>query len=117
MPDHEALPDMCYLPFDKTPIVTSTGSQREVEDDQPRAQVKTWFQNGTLVLNNAESTKTFPKTFAVEEVLQESTFNIWNTYNWKKKRGSEERRQKKQEEVRKTYNDFNWVQIFHEGKC
>ena len=48
MPDHEALPDLCYLPFDKTPTISSTGSQREVGDYQPRAQAKNDFKMGHL---------------------------------------------------------------------
>ena len=57
MPDHEALPDLFYLPFDKTPTIFLTGSQREVGDYQPTAQAKKRFQNGTLVLDDAESIK------------------------------------------------------------
>ena len=33
----------------------------------------------------------------------------------KKKKRSEERKRKKQEEVMRTYDDFDWVQMFHEG--
>ena len=43
MPDQKALPELCYLPFDKTPTVTSSGSQRDVDDCQPRAQIKKKF--------------------------------------------------------------------------
>ena len=41
MPHQKALdmPELCYLPFDKTPSVTSSGSQRDVDDYQPKAQV------------------------------------------------------------------------------
>ncbi len=56
MPDHKALPELCYLPFDKTPAVTSSGSHREIED-------------GTLALDDVESIGMFSKTFAVEESL------------------------------------------------
>ena len=40
MPDQESLPELCYLPFDETPTVTSSDSQQEVDDYQPRAQAK-----------------------------------------------------------------------------
>ncbi len=43
MPNKEALPDLCYLAFDKTPTVSSNGSPREVDDFQPRAQIKREF--------------------------------------------------------------------------
>ena len=49
MPDQKALPELCYLPFDKTPTVTSSGSQRDVDDNQPRAQIKNKFEDGTRI--------------------------------------------------------------------
>ena len=45
MPDQKALPELCYLPFDKTPTVTSSGSQRDVDDYQPRAH---WMTQSLL---------------------------------------------------------------------
>lgn len=38
MPDHEPLPELRYLPFDKT--LTFILLQQEVDDYQPRAQAK-----------------------------------------------------------------------------
>lgn len=43
MPDQNALPELCYLPFDKTPTVTSSGFHRDVDHYQPRAQIKKKF--------------------------------------------------------------------------
>lgn len=65
MPDHESLPELCYLPLDETPTVTSSDSQQEVDDYQPRAQAK------TLALDDSESIKTFSKTFVVEEKISQ----------------------------------------------
>lgn len=80
MPDHESLPELCYLPFDETPTVTLSDSQQEVDDYQPRAQAK------TLALDDSESIKTFSKTFVVEEKISQkaSTLNITNKYSAQK---------------------------------
>lgn len=39
-PDGEVLPELCYLPYDQTPTATSYGARREVDDYQPRVQIK-----------------------------------------------------------------------------
>lgn len=115
MPDQEALPELRYLAFDKTPTVTLSGSQREVDDYQPRAQVKKLFQDGTITLDDAESIGKFSKTYAVEETLIRKYIEHLEYLKLKQEKRSEERRKKKQEEVNKTYNDFDWVQMFHDG--
>ena len=55
MPDQKALPELCYLPFDKTPTVTSSGSQRDVDDYQCGALLlshKTFFTASSTNLPN-----------------------------------------------------------------
>lgn len=115
MPDQDALPELRYLPFDKTPTVTSSASQRDVDDYQPRAQIKKSFQNGTLTLDDEESIEKFSKTFAVEGTLTRKYLEHLEYIKFKQDKRSEERRKKKQEEVQKTYDDFDWVQMFHDG--
>ena len=70
MPEQKALPELCYLHFDKTPTVTSSGSQRDVDGYQPRALIKKKFEDGTLALDNAEAIGMFSNTFAVEKSLK-----------------------------------------------
>ena len=113
MPDRNALPELCYLPFDKTPNVTSSGSQRDVDDYQPRAQIKKKFEDGTFALDDAESIGMFSKTFAVEESLTRKYLEHLEYIRLKKEKRSKERKRKKQEEIMKTYDDFDWVQMFH----
>jgi len=92
MPDHNALPELCYLPFDKTPTVTSSGSQRDVNDYQPRTQIKKKFEDGTLALDDAESIGMFSKTFAVEESLTRKYLEHLEYIRLKKEKRSEERK-------------------------
>lgn len=115
MPDHNALPELCYLPFDKTPTVTSSGSQRDVDDYQPRVQIKNKFEDGIFALDDAESIGMFSKTFAVEESLTRKYLEHLEYIRLKKEKRSEERKRKKQEEIMKTCDDFDWVQMFHKG--
>ena len=59
MPDESALPDLCYLPYDKTPTVKPNGSPQDVDDYQPRAKTRKKFEEGTLTLDDAESIAKF----------------------------------------------------------
>lgn len=115
MPDLISLPDLHYLPFDKTSTGTSTGSQREVDDYQPRAQAKNNFKMRHLHQMMQSPLKHFQKLLLLRKVLRESILNIQNTYNQKKESSLKKESRKKKEEVRKTYNDFDWVQMFLKG--
>ena len=89
------------------PTVTSSGSQRDVDYYQTRAQIKTKFEDGTLALDDAESIGMFSKTFAVEESLTRKYLEHLEYIQLKKEKRSEERKRKKQEEIMKTYDDFD----------
>ena len=67
-PDETALPDRKYLSFDKTPITSLEGHPREIDDYQPRAQIKRRVKEGNLTLEDSESIVEFSKTFAVQEL-------------------------------------------------
>lgn len=70
MPDQESLPELCYLPFDETPTVTSSESQQEVDDYQPRAQAKKNISKwDTRIGWFRVDFKTFSKTFVMEEKI------------------------------------------------
>ena len=116
MPDKEALPDLRYLAFDKTPTVSLKGSARKVDDFQPRAQIKKSFEEGTLALDNADSIATFSKTFAVEESLVRKYLEHMDYLNLKIVKRTEKKRKKKEDDMNKTYNDYDWVELFHSGE-
>ena len=115
MPDKEALPDLQYLSCDKTPLNTLNGSPRQVDDFQPRAQIKKKYQDGTLSLDNNESIEMFSKSLAVEERLIRNYLEHLEYLRLKKTKRTEERNQKKQEDANKTYDDFDWMGMFHKG--
>ena len=57
----------------------------------------------------------FSKRFAVEESLTRKYLEHLEYIRLKKEKRSEERKRKKQEEVMRTYDDFDWVEMFHKG--
>lgn len=54
-PDLTALPELKYLPHDKTPNTTTDGHQRSVDDFQPRAQIKKHLDEGKLTLPHCKN--------------------------------------------------------------
>lgn len=102
-------------PLTRPLLLTSSGSQRDVNDYQPRAQIKKKFEDGTFALDDPESIGMFSKTFAVEERLTRKYLEHLEYIRLKKEKRSEERKRKKQDEIMKTYDDFDWVQMFHKG--
>ena len=94
---------------------TLNGSPRQVDDFQPRAQIKKKYQDGTLLLDNNESIEMFSKSLAVEERLIRNYLEHLEYLRLKKIKRTEARKQKKQEDANKTYDDFDWVGMFHKG--
>ena len=115
MPDESALPDLCYLPYDKTPTVKTSGSPRDVDDYQPRAQTRKKFEEGTLSLDDAESIAKFSETYAVKETAIRKYLEHLDYLKMKKLKRTEDRRRKKLEDRNKLYSDFSWIEMFHKG--
>ena len=86
MPEQKALPELCYLHFDKTPTVTSSGSQRDVDGYQPRALIKRNLKMGHLHWITQRLLECFQTHLLWRKVLKESTWNIWNTYKIEKRK-------------------------------
>ena len=115
MPHESALPDLCYLPYDKTPTVKPNGSPRDVDDYQPRAKTRKKFEEGTLTLDDAESIAKFSETYAVKETAVRKYLEHLDYLKIKKLKRAEDRRRKKLDDRNKSYNDFSWIEMFHKG--
>ena len=96
MPDNEPLPELCYLSYDQTPTATADGVRREVDDFQPRAQIKKQSEQEKLTLDDEESITAFSKSYAVQEDLVRKYLEHLHYLNFKKKqvRTREENRRK-----------------------
>lgn len=113
MPDNEALPKLCYLSYDRTPAAASDGTRRDVDDFQPRAQIKKHLEQQVLTLDDKESITAFSKTFAVQEDLVSNYLEHLHYLNFKKAKRTDARRKEKEARVHTTYEDYNWVEMFH----
>ena len=118
MPDDEALPELCYLPYDQTPTATADGVRREVDEFQPRAQIKKQSEQERLTLDDEESITAFSKSYAVQEDLVRKYLEHLHYLNFKKtpKKRADKRRKQKEAQANSTYEDYNWVEMFHARK-
>ena len=114
-PDVTALPELKYLPHDKTPNTTTDGHQRPVDDFQPRAQIKKHVKEGKLTLTDSESITSFSKAFAVEEDLVRNYLEHLQYLKLKKLKRRDDRKKKKEAESQMTYNDYDWEDMFKKG--
>ena len=82
-----------------------------------QACIKTKFEDGTLSLDNNKSIEISPsKLFAVEEHLIRKLEHLeYLRLKKAKHMYTESRNQKKQEDANKSYNDFDWVGMFHKA--
>ena len=78
-PDGEVLPELCHLPCDQTPTATSNCARREVDDYQPRVQIKKHVQPEVLTLDDEESVATFSKPMQLGKTLLENISSIFIT--------------------------------------
>lgn len=114
-PDEAALPSLKYLPYDKTPIVKEDGSQRDVDDYQPRVLLRKCFEDENISLDDTESIKEFSKKFAVREDLVRKYLEHLQYLKVKRIKRAQERQKNKVTESSKMYEDYNWKEMQETG--
>lgn len=102
------------IPYDQTPTVTSDGLPREIDNFQPRAQMRKRFEEGTIVLDDAVCVDILQHICCGRRPGTKIPQTSWLLVP-KKKKCTEERRKKKQDDANKTYQGYDWVELFHKG--
>ena len=103
------------MPYDKTLNTTDEGHPREVDDFQPRAQIKKRVKNGTLSLSDGDKIASFSKDFAVEEEHVRNYLEHLQYLELKKLKRKEETRKNKEGESQLSYNDYDWNDMYRKG--
>ena len=114
-PDETALPDLKYLSFDETPITSPEGHSREIDDYQPRAQIKRHVKERKLTLEDSDSIVEFSKTFAVQELHVRKYLEHLQYLEVKKSKRKDDRKRQGETDSQKKYADYNWEDIFMAG--
>ena len=113
-PDETALLDLKYLSFDSTPITSLEGNPSDIDDYQPRSQIKRRVKVGKPTLEDSESIVEFSKTFAVQELHVRKYLEHLQYLDLKKTKRKDNRKRQRETESQKTYADYNWEQMFTE---
>ena len=113
-PDHSLLPEYHYLHSSVTPLTTD-GEKREIDDFQPRIQLKRALRNGSLDISDEESVLQFCDKYLIEkELLLKCTEHFLYTELMKKKR-EQVKKIARENEIEKAYVDFNWDDLVETG--
>ena len=114
-PDKTVLPELKYLPYDKTLNTTDEGHPREVDDFQPRAQIRKRVKNGTLSLSDGDKIASFSEDFAVEEEYVRNYLEHLQHLELKKLKRKEETRKNKEAQSQLSCNDYDWDDMHRKG--
>lgn len=105
-PDPSCLPEYHYLPYNNTPR-----EGRNVDDWQPRVQLKKEHGSGRLVLSDSESVAAFSDKFIVKPKFVVEYLTHIDVVYFKKKKRAEERAKQSQKAKEKNYEDYAWKDL------
>ena len=87
------------------------GKLREVDDFQPRVQIKKALADGTLSLQNEKNISEFCSKFIVERDLLTKCVEHIQINEIKKAKRMKERKAYSEAEASKEYEDFDWFNL------
>ena len=105
-PDHSCLPEYHYLPYQQT-----LNEGREVDDWQPRVQLKNQHASGAVVLTDPESVAAFADKFIVKSKFVIDHLHRLEVMEFKRKKRMEEKARESRETKEKSYDDYPWADL------
>ncbi|PFX31115.1 hypothetical protein AWC38_SpisGene4053 [Stylophora pistillata] len=105
-PDHSCLPVYRYLSYNNTPR-----EGRNVDDWQPRVQLKREHGSSRLVLSDSESVAAFSDKFIVKPKFVVEYLTHLDMVDLKKKKRAEKREKESQKAKEKNYEDYAWKDL------
>ena len=109
LPDYQSA-KFKYLHIKDTPRDID-GAKREVNDFNPRVQLKKLFQQGQFKDDDSEKLPDFCQKFIVDEQIVKNALDDLHYKESTKETRKRERRNKRDAEQRQTYDDINWLEI------
>ena len=100
-----------YRHVNDTPLKID-GKMRDVDDFQPRKQIKIAVLSGTLSLDDENQMKEFCDKYIVDKELVITCVENIRAKKVRKEKNKDERKRKSENEKGKTYHDFNWVELY-----
>lgn len=113
-PDYERLPDYHYKCVFDTSSQNPDGTERNPDDYQPRANLKTAFKDDLISLGDNNSVKAFPDKFVVKEALVREYLEHLENLELGKQLRSRQRERERIENKAKIYEDYDWNRLVEE---
>ena len=104
------------LPLSATPLTMPDGTKREVDDYQPRAQLRKYFAVGLIKSENADQVLDFCRSFAVEEKLVRQQLTHFEYLHFKQQKRMKQRQKQKQNVPEQKFADIDWEAVYTQRK-
>ncbi|CAH3184731.1 unnamed protein product [Porites lobata] len=101
--------------LNKTTYQAMQGHSREIDDYQPRAQIKRHVKERKLTLEDSDSIVEFSKTFAVQELHVRKYLEHLQYLEVKKSKRKDDRKRQRETDSQKKYADYNREDMFKAG--
>ncbi len=105
-PDYQKLPSYQYLPPEETPI-----EQREVDDTQPRVQLKKLHKSNP----GPEEISNFCDKYIIDEQLARKYLSHLDNLQRKQDKRTKETLNQKQQKLLKGYEEYDWAKLSEEN--
>ena len=111
-PNHDLLPVFKYHDGPNTPFYKADGSVRDIDDFNPRVQIRTLFESGQLNSANTNAVKEASKKLIIGEDLVRKRVEHLEYLKLKKTKRAEVKKSRREVEDRKTYKDYDWINLY-----
>lgn len=119
-PDYDAAPQFKYKSHSDTPILRDIlrddGMLREIDDFNPRVQIKNLFEKGEVSSADSEAVHTISKKYIVEEDLVYEKLRHLEYLKLKRTKRAEAKKKKQQQDMLKSYHDYDWIKLYRTDK-
>ena len=116
-PDHKKLPIFHYNTHSSTPVYKEDGiTPREIDDFNPRVQIKKQFECGNLSSGDAEAIKSISRLCIIPEEFVLKRVRHLEHLKLKRTKRAESTKRRAEREKNKGFDEYNWRDLYYSGK-
>ena len=116
-PDHKKLPIFHYNTHSNTPVYKEDGiTPREIDDFNPRVQIKKQFECGNLSSGDAEAIKSISRLCIIPEEFVLKRVRHLEYLKLKRTKRAESTKRRAEREKNKGFDEYNWRDLYYSGK-
>ncbi|XP_070539440.1 uncharacterized protein [Ptychodera flava] len=116
MPDYTQLPNFHYIPVKNLPALDTEGSQREIDDYQPRVQIRRLFDAGEISSADLDKVGEFSKKYIVPEKVVLNYLNHLETLKTVRLKKQKKRNQANALDQPGQYDNHDWDTLYRNSE-